>query len=199
MGSGIVAQVTHSSLSGIHELNVILPTQTPGEAVFVPTGKILFETDTNLYRFAANILKTDDSLEIVRDINAGGGYRVAYEDFFQNDIPADQVSTKISRLASAATSPQSLIVMRTGSITAVGIRGNAAVTAGTITVSVFKNAVPIGLTAQLNTTDPTFKFINQAKDADSFVGGDILDLNIVSVGLAPAGTLDVRCILEIEY
>jgi len=204
LGSGIVAQVAHASLSGIHELSVVLPNQTPDEAVFLAAkgtfSRVLTVSAGGLTVTAGGITITaGDLTALTSDINVQGGYRQVIDTFYQNDVAISQSLVKASRLTAATNNPESIIPLRSGSITGIAIHSNANVTAGSITAEVFFGGVTTGLTAVLDITNPSFKATLQAKDLDTFAANNLIDVRISSTAtLLPAATLDIRCVVDLE-
>lgn len=131
------------------------------------------------------------------DSNFAGGYRQTVDGWFQDNVAASQAAVAMAR-SSAPTFGDKLIVPRAGSVTGVYVKSNAARTAGTLTVTVYKNGVAVALTAVLDGTNTTFKFTSSAKDSLTFAAGDELDLRVTTdAGWLPV-TADIRAGLEIE-
>ena len=130
-------------------------------------------------------------------LNATDGYRQTIDGWYQDNVAASQTAVALARLAAGA-SPTVWIAPRDGSVTGVMVKSNAARTAGTLTIEVFKNGVATGLTAVLDGTNTTTKFTSQAKDTDTFVVGDELDPRITTdAGWLPV-TADIRASIEVE-
>jgi hypothetical protein len=130
------------------------------------------------------------------DILASGGFRQAIDGWYRDDAAASLTAVVMSRLA--GTGDNAFIPPRAGSITGICVQSNAARTAGTLTVEVYKGGSATGLTAVLDGTNTTFKATTQAKDLDTFVAGDKLDIRITTdAGWLPV-TADIRASMEIE-
>ena len=125
------------------------------------------------------------------DLNCGGGYRQTFDLFFQDNVAISQSAVILARNAAPAFGDK-LVLPRAGSITAVCVKSNAARTAGTLTVEVFKAAAGTGLTAVLDGTNTTYKATTQAKDTDTFAAGDELDVRITTDGTWAPTTADIR-------
>lgn len=133
------------------------------------------------------------------DVDATGGYRQTIDGWFQENVAASQTDVALTRLATTTEVPTRWIAVRSGSVTGVNVKANAPRSAGTLTIKVFKNGAQLGtLTAVLDGTNTTFKATTQAKDVDTFVAGDELELTITTdAGWLPT-TADIRAALEIE-
>ena len=134
------------------------------------------------------------------DLDAGGGYRMALDVWWQDNVAASQTAVALARAGDAqwAAFDGKFIAVRAGSVTGVAVKSNAARAAGTLTVEVTKNGTGIGLTAVLDGTNTTFKATTQAKDSDAFVAGDELGVTITTdAGWLPT-TADIRVVIEIE-
>lgn len=142
-----------------------------------------------------------------RYISALGGFRYHIEGWVATDIAANVAAVELPRTGGRA------LMLRAGSILSIGIAlaTNQFVTAGTITVEVWKSTinpndgtradVATGLTAVLSTTvnQKAFIFTNQAQDADTFLPGDELWIKYAtSASLTPAGSLDFNVAVEVE-
>lgn len=162
-------------------------------------GRIVFLTTTDGTNTLTERVRISQSGEMTgtADLNFTGGYRFSIDDFFQDNVAANQVAVILTRLGSTGF-PTKWIALRAGSITGVAVKTNDARTAGTLTVEPFKNGTGIGLTAVLDGTNTIFKATTQAKDTDTFVAGDEVDIRITTdAGWTPT-TADIRAILEVE-
>lgn len=139
------------------------------------------------------------SLAIGGDISANGGYRQTIDGWYQENAAASQTDVALTRLATTTEVPTRWIAVRAGSVTGVNVKSNAARIAGSLTIKVFKNGTVLGtLTAVLDGTNTTFKATTQAKDTDTFVAGDELELRVTTDGSWSPVTADIRAALEIE-
>lgn len=130
-------------------------------------------------------------------LGAGSRSRQTVDGFYANAVAAALTNVDLSRDASAA--PQGFLPVTGGSLTGVLVKSDTPVTAGTLTVEVYKNGAGTGLTAQLNTTDTTMKVTTQAAGLDPFVAGDRLEIVVsTAVGFLPI-TANIRASLEVEY
>lgn len=194
-GTGTTGWTTYASFLGPASVTGLL-TALAGLSL---TGTLTIGADVNLYRNAANELKTDDALTAALDISAAGGFRQTIDGWFQENVAASQTDVALTRLATTTEVPTRWIAVRSGSITGMNVKSNAARLAGTLTVKVFKNGVVLGtLTAILDGTNTTFKASTQAKDVDTFIAGDELELRITTDGAWSPTTADIRASLELE-
>lgn len=145
-------------------------------------------TDTNKKELQGDLSATGD-------LDCAGGYRQTFDGWYQANVPANQSAVALGRMGGAW---DSLIVPRAGSLTAICVRSNEARTAGTLTVEICKNSVATGLTAVLNGTDTQFKSTTQAKDTDTFVAGDLIDVKITTDASWAPTTADIRVTIELE-
>jgi hypothetical protein len=130
-------------------------------------------------------------------IIAGDGYRQTVEGWYQDNVAANQTAVTLAR-NDGATLTGVWIAPRPGSVTAVSVKSNAARSAGTLTVEVYKGGVATGLTAVLDDDPTTFAATTQAKDTDAFVAGDELDIRITTDASWAPVTADIRACLEVE-
>lgn len=131
------------------------------------------------------------------DIIAAGGFRQTIDGWFQDNVSISQTDVLLTK-DDGATFTGKWIPIRAGSLTGVNVKTNDARTAGTLTVAVFKNASTTGLTAVLDGTNTISKATTQAKDTDTFVAGDELDIRITTDGSWAPTTADIRASLEVE-
>lgn len=88
-----------------------------------------------------------------------------------------------------------IVMLRPGSITGVVARLSETLTAGSLTLEVYKNGVGTGLTAVLDATNPTFKLTTQAPGLDTFVGGDYLQVYMTFSAFTPTSA-DINVSVE---
>lgn len=129
--------------------------------------------------------------------NLSGGYRSTLDGWWADNVPGTAGPTQMTRFGAGAAFPNVWIAPRAGSVTGVVVKSNAARTAGTLTVEVYKNGAGTGLTAVLDGTNTTVKATTQAMDLDAFVAGDELDVRVTTAGWTPT-TADIRAAIEIE-
>lgn len=85
-----------------------------------------------------------------------------------------------------------------GSIIGMSVFSNAARTAGTLTVEAFVDGAGTGFTAVLDATNTTINSVTQAKDLDTFIVGDSIQIKITTdAGWLPV-TADIRVALVVE-
>jgi pectate lyase-like protein len=135
-----------------------------------------------------------NDLGVERDLSA---CRQTIDGWYQDNVASSQAAVVLLR--SAATGIAGSFVMpRSGSITGIVVKSTAARTNGTLTVEVYKAGSSTGLTAVLNGTNATFKATTQAKDLNTFVAGDELDVRITTDGRWAPTTAGIRASIEIE-
>lgn len=115
--------------------------------------------------------------------------------FYADAVGASVTAQALSR--NAAAGPQAFLPVRAGSITGIAVYSDDPTTAGTLTVEVYKNGVATGLTAVLNTTDPTFKATTQAAGLDTFAAGDRIDIRYTTNGAFLPITANIIASFEI--
>ncbi|MFN3652598.1 MAG: hypothetical protein ACK47B_23725 [Armatimonadota bacterium] len=131
------------------------------------------------------------------DLNMGGGYRMLLEGWYA-DNPLGSSVDDMNRFGAGAAFPKKALMPRAGSVTAVAVKSNEARTAGTLTVTVYKNGAATALTAVLDGTNTTWKVTTAAKDVLAFAAGDELSVRVdCSPDWAPT-TADIRVVLEVE-
>ena len=119
--------------------------------------------------------------------------------FYQDNVAASQTNVELIRAVGRWRATQA------GSITGVVATMTEARTAGTLTVTVFKNTglagaagSSVGLTAVIDGTNTSRKATTQAKDTDTFAAGDELYLVVTTdSGWLPV-TSDLIAALEVE-
>lgn len=126
-------------------------------------------------------------------------YRQTIDGWFQDNVAASQTDVELSRADGRFRA------VRAGSVTGVVVTATEARTAGTLTVTVFKNTglagatgSTIGLTAVLDVNNTSRKATTQAKDSDTFAAGDELYICVTTDGSWAPTTADIRCAVEVE-
>jgi len=129
---------------------------------------------------------------------AAGGYRQTIDGWYQDNVAASQSNVALTRSVR-------FVAPRAGSITAVCVAASEARTAGTLTITVYKNTglvsaagSTIGLTAVLDGTNTSRKATTQAINTDTFVAGDEIYAVITTDGSWAPITSDVRVSIEVE-
>ena len=133
------------------------------------------------------------------DLTATGGFRQTIDGFNVDNIAISQTNVEIVRAVGRWRAP------RAGSVTAVVVTLTEARTAGTLTVTVYKNTglagaagSTIGLTATIDGTNTSRNAGTQAKDTDTFAMGDELYVVYTSDGSWAPTTGDARVAIEVE-
>lgn len=136
---------------------------------------------------------------VTGDITAAGGFRQTPDGWYQDNVAASQTDVELTRATGRFRA------VRAGSVTGVIATASEARTAGTLTVTVFKNTglagatgSTIGLTAVLDATNTSRKATTQAKDTDAFAAGDELYAVVTTDANWLPVTSDLRVALEIE-
>lgn len=153
-------------------------------------GLILYDaTRTN-----PNIVVRGNNL----DDPASGGYRQTIDGWTQNNVAASQTSVVMVRWTTTGTGfATQWLAIRPGSITGIGVKSNAARSAGTLTVTAHINGSATALAAVLDGTNTTSKSTTQARGVDNFVAGDVLDIRITTDGSWAPTTADITASLEV--
>ena len=119
--------------------------------------------------------------------------------FTQDNVAASQTNVELARAIGRWRAVQA------GSVTGVVATMSEARTAGTLTVTVFKNTglagaagSSIGLTAVIDGTNTSRKATTQAKDLDTFAAGDELWIVVTTDGSWTPTTSDLSAALEVE-
>ena len=137
------------------------------------------------------------------DVISVGGNKTILDLWYQDNVAASQTAVVLSRYGSAGGAPaygaNSWFAPRAGSILGIAVRSNAARSAGTLTVEVYKNSTTAtGLTAVLDGTNTTFHSTYQKHALDAFAAGDWLVVKITTDGSWAPTTADIRVIIEVE-
>jgi hypothetical protein len=132
------------------------------------------------------------------DLNMGGGYRVLLEGWYA-DNPIGVGMSELSRFGAGAAFPSKALMPRAGSVTALGVKSNAARVGGTLTARLYKNGgLVAGLTAVLDGTNTTWHVSTAAKDTYAFAAGDELSIMVDCSPDWDPTTADIRVVLEVE-
>lgn len=111
----------------------------------------------------------------------------------------DNVAASLTdQIINTPTTNNRHLAMRAGSVLGIAVRSNEARTAGTLTVEVFINGAATGLTAVLDTTNTTVKVTVQARDLDTFVAGDYIEVKVTTDASWLPVTADIDVVVEIE-
>lgn len=116
--------------------------------------------------------------------------------WLQTNIAANQAATAMNLAGSA--NDNTMLALQAGTIIGVGVRSNANVTAGSLTVQPTVNGTAKGGTAVLDTT-------NVAKKVTlftpvPFAAGDLLSIVSSSTsGLLPTGSADLQAYLLVKW
>lgn len=128
-----------------------------------------------------------------------GGCPHSIDGWYQDNVAASQTNVELTR----ATGRWAAV--RAGSVIGVLVISSEARTAGTLTVTVYKNTglagaagSSIGLTAVLDGTNTSRKATTQAKDTDAFAVGDELYPVVTTDGSWLPVTADIRVVLLVE-
>ena len=185
-----------------------LPTYTVSPSIRIGGAIIFTPNNETMYVDDVDIIKTDNHLVVAKsltlnagDINLlnGGGFRQTADGWTQDNVAASQTNVELTRATGRFRAA------RSGSVTGVIATLTEARTAGTLTVTVFKNTglagaagATIGLSAVINATNTSRKATVQDKDTDTFAAGDeIYAVVTTDSGWLPT-TSDLRVAIEIE-
>jgi len=132
--------------------------------------------------------------------NRGGADQTDKElafDFMQGDVAAGQTTIQLDVLGLAGNTE--FLLPYGGSILAIAVAANTPRTAGTLTVDVTVNGAATGLQAVLDGVNTQYHYTTQAKDLDTFNGGDRLGVEITTTaGWLPV-TADIVVTVIIEW
>lgn len=122
--------------------------------------------------------------------------------WFVNNIAAGVGVTLMNRAGwpadAVAWSTTKWLVPREGSVRGLFIAVSAVLTAGDVTVKLFKNGVDSGLFAKYPVTGPLFTASYPVANNSRFFPGDYLELKYTTAGgMTPAGTVDIMAGIEI--
>lgn len=134
-----------------------------------------------------------------KDAQFSGGYRQTVDGWYQDNVVANQASVELTRAGGRFRA------CRAGSVTALCVGATEQRTAGTCTVTIFKNTglagaagSTTGIGVQLNAGNLSRDNTFSAKDVVTFVAGDELYIVVTTdAGWLPV-TSDIRAALEIE-
>jgi hypothetical protein len=120
-------------------------------------------------------------------------------EFLAENVPASAVSVAMTR---DGTTTRGYVMTRAGCIRGVTIKGNAAITAGTLTVLLRINGTPngtfnvvltSGATATINSSETNIR-------VGTFVKGDVITLTYsTDAGFLPAATTDYDGVVEVMF
>lgn len=129
-----------------------------------------------------------------------GGNRFVIDEWWQDNIAASQSGVILGRFGESGTyAPKAWFAPRAGSLLGVAVKSNAARSAGTLTIEVFKNfSIATSLQAQLDGTNTQFHSTYQKRDTDGFVAGDFLTVKITTDSAWAPTTADIRVMIEVE-
>lgn len=124
------------------------------------------------------------------------GNRQLLDGWDYTDLPADLSATQMNRFGQS-TVIRSYYFSRPGSITGLGVASNQTRTAGSLTVTMYKNGSPTALTVGLDGTDTQTNETLVAPATYTFSAGDRFTLYIESSSWGPT-TADIAVSVEIE-
>lgn len=133
------------------------------------------------------------------DIVAAGGFRQQIDGFYKEDVGAGVTAAALGRWPTGAFSAQ-WIPARSGSVTALVVKSSASVTAGTITVEVYRTnpATATGFTVVLDVNNPSGNTAYAEKGTHAFTAGESLHVRYTtSAGFSPT-TADITVTMEVE-
>ena len=131
----------------------------------------------------------------------GRGYRQPFDLWFQDNVAANQTAVLLGRTdhqAPPAAYPNQLIVGRPGSVTAIWVRLTAAWSAGTLTLTLYKNNVATAMTVVIDGSATQNNTTLAVKGTYNFAAYDRLDLRVTTDGAWAPTTADLRGGIEVE-
>lgn len=172
----------------------------------LPTGKQEWgdgtsAVDTNLYRSAADTLKTDDAFVAVGNITAPsfiGASRMLVGAFTKVDFAGTGADVALA-LNNSTTTTAVYTAIRAGSITGLSARVSEARAGGTVTVTVQKNGVNTALVATIDGTNTTTHQATSALGTITYAAGDTLGVVYHTAGpFSPVGTNDLSAWVQVN-
>lgn len=135
--------------------------------------------------------------------STGGATVVSLDGWYQENPGASQAATEAPYYhipgSTTTLSTQRWIAPKAGSIVRVWVKASASVSAGTLTVTVYKNGSTTGFSTTLTSSNPTWNAAIQASGDDMFVGGDALSIYVTTDGSYSPTTVDIRAGFDVEY
>lgn len=187
----------HSSLTDlIHIDNATNSNQLQFIGLFGNNATNVMNDAISGYTFTGNYI----GVYTLGDAESTGGNRFVIDEWYQDNVATSQSAVALGRFGESGNyAPKSWVAPRAGSILGIAVKSNAARTAGTLTVEVYKNgSTATGLQAQLNGTDTQFASGYQKRGADNFAAGDYLQVKITTDGSWAPTTADIRAMIEVE-
>lgn len=199
IGAYLRAQTAAAAFTQTNTISALVanPNKGAGSTITTATGLRIEDITAGTTNYA--VLTGTGRHSFGDDIEATGGFRQTLDGWYQDNVAASQTDVELTRAVGRFRA------VRAGSVTGVIVTSTEARTAGTLTVTVFKNTglagaagSTIGLTAVLNGTDTSRKATTQAKDTDAFAAGDELYAVVTTDGSWTPTTADIRVAIEIE-
>jgi hypothetical protein len=134
---------------------------------------------------------------------AGGGTdtdRAIITSFCQGALAASQTNLQLLRTRQTTAVQRPVVMDRAGSIVGLSVDAGTARSGGSATFEVWKNGVATGLTTTLDATNTQTNFVAQAKDLDTFVAGDRIDVRVTTdASWAPVTANNLECAVTVQY
>ena len=165
-----------------------------------PTGG----TKNRALLIEAGDVEIADNLEVAGTLEVAGNtigpaWQVT-DGWYQNAVAASQSAVKLDRdsTASASCLPEFFIPVRAGSVTGIAVKGDASVTAGSITVEVRLGGSPTGLTATLDTsTANNYDSTTQSPGITTYSKKESIEKYITTSSDLTPTTINIRAMVEI--
>jgi len=125
---------------------------------------------------------------LVKTLQQDFPYAQPYQ-FMQSDVAANQTAVALDVLGLSGNTEYTMDLA--GSVIGISIAGNAARSAGTLTVDVTINGTATGLQAILNETNTTYHYATQVMETDTFSAGNRLGVDITTDGSWAPVTADI--------
>jgi hypothetical protein len=126
--------------------------------------------------------------------------RAVITGFGQGSLAASQTNLQMIRTRQTNTVQRPVVMDRAGSIVGISVDANAVRTGGIATFEVWKNGVATGLTTTLDATNTQTNFAAQAKDLDTFVAGDRIDVRMTTdASWTPVTANSIECAVTVQY
>jgi len=125
----------------------------------------------------------------------GPGHRTNYDLYYQDNVAASQTAVQLARVDHAtppALNPQQIIMDSAGSVVEIWVRLSAARSAGTLTLTLYKNSAAQAMTVVIDGSNTTQNYTFAIQETYNFVRYDRLDLRITTDGSWAPITADLR-------
>jgi len=131
----------------------------------------------------------------------GRGAHQNYDVYFEDDVAASQTAAAMTRADHVGSAPDKNIntiqMPRQGSVTAIWVSLSTARTAGTLTITLYKNGAAQAMTCVIDGSNTTNNRTLAIEGTYNFVAYDLIDLRITTDGSWAPVTADLRAGIEV--